>query len=259
MAPNLPINQCYTLLGVPQGAAREEIRKSYRNLVLEFHPDKTAPNRLAENTERFREIQEAYEVLCREEEVRSRTAAPKAPNATKPPNAPNQAQDESNNRKNDKPNETANTAFPVNLEELNRWENAKVEWAQAQMIWQGAKNEYDRAEGRLLNLMEPFIIPDPPMQRWQNPGISPELRQKAWEDFERAKKEAWDEPERVKHRFRLMDRGLHSAQREWILAITRWKDELAKCVTWVNWIQKIAWWREWTEVRELERYYSYYG
>jgi DnaJ-class molecular chaperone len=50
----------YKILKVSQGATDSEIKKSYRKLALEFHPDKN-PSKEAE--EFFKEISEAYTVL----------------------------------------------------------------------------------------------------------------------------------------------------------------------------------------------------
>jgi molecular chaperone DnaJ len=51
----------YEVLGVPRSASDEEIKKAYRKLAFEHHPDH---NRTSESEERFKEINEAYEVLC---------------------------------------------------------------------------------------------------------------------------------------------------------------------------------------------------
>ena len=51
----------YTLLGVHRNATDAELKRAYRRLALEFHPDKNPGNKAAED--KFKEISEAYEVL----------------------------------------------------------------------------------------------------------------------------------------------------------------------------------------------------
>lgn len=51
----------YGILGVAQGASSEDIKKAYRKLALETHPDRNPGDSLAE--ERFKKISEAYGVL----------------------------------------------------------------------------------------------------------------------------------------------------------------------------------------------------
>jgi len=51
----------YEILGIPRSASLNEIKKTYRKLAMQYHPDKNAGNKQAE--ERFKEISEAYEVL----------------------------------------------------------------------------------------------------------------------------------------------------------------------------------------------------
>jgi molecular chaperone DnaJ len=50
----------YEILGVSRGASLEEIKKAYRRLALQFHPDR---NPEAEATEKFKEASEAFDVL----------------------------------------------------------------------------------------------------------------------------------------------------------------------------------------------------
>jgi molecular chaperone DnaJ len=51
----------YDALGVSKSASQEEIKKAYRKLARQYHPDTNAGDKEAE--ERFKEIQGAYDVL----------------------------------------------------------------------------------------------------------------------------------------------------------------------------------------------------
>lgn len=51
----------YRILGVKRDASPEEIRRAYRKLAMQYHPDRNPGDRQAE--ERFKEINEAYQVL----------------------------------------------------------------------------------------------------------------------------------------------------------------------------------------------------
>jgi len=51
----------YEILGVGRNASESELKKSYRQLALKFHPDKNPGDKEAE--EHFKEAAEAYEVL----------------------------------------------------------------------------------------------------------------------------------------------------------------------------------------------------
>ncbi|MBU1669676.1 MAG: molecular chaperone DnaJ [Actinobacteria bacterium] len=55
----------YKTLGVPKDAGKDDIKKAYRKLAHEYHPDKNPGNKAAE--EKFKEIAEAYEVLSNDE------------------------------------------------------------------------------------------------------------------------------------------------------------------------------------------------
>lgn len=51
----------YEVLGVAKGASADEIKKSYRKIAMQFHPDKNPGDKAAE--EKFKEAAEAYDVL----------------------------------------------------------------------------------------------------------------------------------------------------------------------------------------------------
>src|SRR5215216_7071611 len=51
----------YEILGVGKSASAEEIKKSYRKVAMQYHPDRNPGDKSAE--ERFKEAAEAYEIL----------------------------------------------------------------------------------------------------------------------------------------------------------------------------------------------------
>jgi len=63
--------KAYAVLGVSQSADNEEIKKAYRKLVNDYHPDKIASKGLPDEfikfaEEKFREVQSAYEEIRKE-------------------------------------------------------------------------------------------------------------------------------------------------------------------------------------------------
>jgi len=55
----------YEVLGVPRNAGVDEIKKAYRKLAMQYHPDRNQDNPEAE--EKFKEASEAYSVLGNDE------------------------------------------------------------------------------------------------------------------------------------------------------------------------------------------------
>lgn len=64
-------SSAYAVLGLDENATEAEIKKAYRRLILEYHPDTVAQKKGAGDefkqyaTKKFVEIQQAYEEICR--------------------------------------------------------------------------------------------------------------------------------------------------------------------------------------------------
>ncbi|MBA7505908.1 Chaperone protein DnaJ [subsurface metagenome] len=52
----------YRILGVPRNASAQEIKKAYRKLAMQYHPDRN-PGKEKQANEKFKEINEAYAVI----------------------------------------------------------------------------------------------------------------------------------------------------------------------------------------------------
>ncbi len=51
----------YEVLGVSKTATADEIKKAYRKVAMQFHPDRNPGDKSAED--KFKEAAEAYEIL----------------------------------------------------------------------------------------------------------------------------------------------------------------------------------------------------
>jgi curved DNA-binding protein len=58
----MPNKDYYSVLGVPRAASDDDIKKAYRKLAMQFHPDRN-PGKEPWATEKFKEINEAFSVL----------------------------------------------------------------------------------------------------------------------------------------------------------------------------------------------------
>src|SRR6202012_3592016 len=52
---------CYELLGLPRNASMDDLKKAYRKLAMQYHPDRNPGNVEAEH--KFKEISSAYQIL----------------------------------------------------------------------------------------------------------------------------------------------------------------------------------------------------
>lgn len=55
--------QLYDILGVEPNASAEEIKKSFKKLAVQFHPDKQTPENKEASETKFKEISEAYSTI----------------------------------------------------------------------------------------------------------------------------------------------------------------------------------------------------
>src|SRR5476651_348910 len=52
----------FEILSVPENATDDEIKKSYRKLAMQWHPDRN-PDNLVESEKNFKEVKEAFEQI----------------------------------------------------------------------------------------------------------------------------------------------------------------------------------------------------
>ena len=56
------MNQYYQILGLNEGASEDDMKKAYKKLALQYHPDRNKDNP-EEAAEKFKEISNAYQML----------------------------------------------------------------------------------------------------------------------------------------------------------------------------------------------------
>lgn len=66
-------NEPFEILGLPRGASKRQIKKTFRRLAMKFHPDRNPAESEAE--EKFKQIQWAYEVLMSGKEYKGVASA----------------------------------------------------------------------------------------------------------------------------------------------------------------------------------------
>ena len=64
------VDSLYSVLGIPPDSSNAEVKKKYRQLSVEYHPDKMAAANVSESVkklaeEKFKEINQAYDTICR--------------------------------------------------------------------------------------------------------------------------------------------------------------------------------------------------
>ena len=68
---SMDISECYRILGVPEGASEEEIKRAFWELAKKYHPDRVPPEKKKWAEEKFKKISAAYHILTKARYKRS--------------------------------------------------------------------------------------------------------------------------------------------------------------------------------------------
>ena len=58
----MDVSDCYKILDVPESASEDTLKKQFKRLALQYHPDR---NKSPDATKKFIEIKKAYEILSK--------------------------------------------------------------------------------------------------------------------------------------------------------------------------------------------------
>ena len=69
-----PLHEAYARLGVASSASDSEVKRAYRKLISQHHPDKLSaqkvtPERMKRATEQTQKIQKAYDAICKNRKI----------------------------------------------------------------------------------------------------------------------------------------------------------------------------------------------
>ena len=69
---NIEIINPYEVLGLKYNSSDDDIKRAYKKLVIQFHPDRftNEPIKQKEANEKFIRIRDAYEKICRERNLK---------------------------------------------------------------------------------------------------------------------------------------------------------------------------------------------
>lgn len=137
----------YTVLGIPSGADPQTIRRAYKKLAVEFHPDR---NQSPDAAEKFKEVSEAYAVLTNDRERQRYARRRRQEHAAREQFRRQQAA-AAQRRSSRRPSETAEAAERV------FWEYARQVQARRQAAEQHAPGNVRRSSAGWVGPIGPFL------------------------------------------------------------------------------------------------------